>query len=287
MEELQQNRIKREPDGCYMVTDLAEELSEEDIFVSRMITENRIRSLLIPRLRNFNGRQSLYYEITGLQTLEARSRISPLNAAGVLGLLSALLSLAELLPDYCLKAEDLLLTFDKIFTDGKELYFIYCCGQKRERSKEEGINAFAKELIGAIDHDDQLAVVYAYQFYKAAGQGQEGLKQLLERFMQGAQGTDEQEDKTDEEAKGEEREDLKGAEKREASDAEGEKKDPIALISFGLLFVLGVFLLIWKSRHIEPFSPVMLISGQEGIAGLCFTGVGAGGFFFSFFHKRG
>ncbi len=291
MEELQQNVIKREPDGCYMVTDLSGDLTEADRFVVRMITENRIRSLLIPRLRSFNGRQSLYYEITGLQTLESKCRVSPLSGNEVLGLLSSLQGLTELLPDYFLRAEDMVLSFNRIFTDGREWYYIYRCGQVEQTEQEGAVSVFARDLIGAIDHDDEMAVVYAYQFYKSAGQGQGELRQLLERVLQSEQETSGEEDGPNREA-GSNREAepervAEAAETKEGSeDIKKKRRDPVAIISFSLLLILGVFLLVWKSLHITPFSPMMLLSGQEGIAGLCFAAVGAGGLVFSLFLQQ-
>ena len=71
--------IKQETGGSYLVTRLHYEQSEEEAFAIRMLSENKIRGLLPLEIRSFNGERNLYYEITGLQSLEAFCRIKPLS----------------------------------------------------------------------------------------------------------------------------------------------------------------------------------------------------------------
>ena len=282
--------MMQEPDGCYMVTGLEEGADEQEQFALKMLSENRIGSLIKPRLRSFNGRQSLYYEITALQSLDAKCRMSPLNGEEIYALLAALLTLSRQLPEFFLSPAALILSGNGIYTDGKEWYFCYRPG--RENSPL-AVSEFASLLIGSIDHEDELAVVYAYQFYKCAQDEGMGLTRILERALQ-TKAEEPKEGKPadiemQEESNAKQTKEEPGAGERQEQKEKGERQktaggmDFPAIVSFSLLLILGVFLLIWRGSHIEPFSLSLLCSGQEGVGGLCFLVSGIGGILFSLF----
>ena len=196
--------IKREPDGCYMVVSLGDTCTEEELFALRMIQENRIVGLLPMHSRMFNGRQDLYYEIDGMRSLEAVAKHGPLRGPQLRTLLADLYALCLLLPEYFLSPEALLLSEKRIWSGEGHFYFCYGFPERQEKEEQEegpveeqaeekteektekkgDLSTFSGMLLGLIDHDDEEAVVLAYQFYKAVSEGGD-LKQGLEYTLGG------------------------------------------------------------------------------------------------------
>ncbi len=190
MQPKEQMQMAQEPDGCYMITSYpwndtdGEDggISQKEMFVIRMLGENRITGLIRPQVREFNGIKSLYYEVTGKQSLSSFAENKPLEGTMVRLLFETLHGLLERLPEYCLGPEGLSLSLSQIFTDGKTIDFCYF---PRVQNDEEQTSVFARELIGMIDQDSEEAVVLAYRFYKLAGDGRGDLQGWMKQLIAG------------------------------------------------------------------------------------------------------
>ncbi len=289
--------IKQETGGSYLVIQLEPEQSEEEAFALRMLCENRIRGLLPMQIRSFNGESNLYYEITGLQSLEAFCRIRPLSGKMLRVLMGDLYRLCRVLPEYVLKDDRITLTPDKIFTDTTGFSFCYAISDPKEQNSGKANEklAFAGELLGLIDHEDEEAVLYGYRFYKAAGETRE-LLGCVERTL--GEKSEEDEESSDYDLqmqKGETR--LSGNSSRKGGPAseedagieqekEGDQgskngRDIGGAILFFALCLIGAALLVMRGMQIRPFVPELLLATREGIAGAAFLLTGVAGVFLS------
>ncbi len=328
MQPKEQMQMAQEPDGCYMIasypwndTDGEDGgISQKEMFVIRMLGENRIIGLIRPQVREFNGIKSLYYEVTGKQSLSSFAENKPLEGAMVRLLFETLHGLLERLPEYCLGPEGLSLSLSQIFTDGKTIEFCYF---PRGQNDGERMPAFARDLIGMIDQDSEEAVVLAYRFYKLAGEGRGDLQGWLKQLIAGEEertlpvpGEPEEnaacgdmgdnlrsKREPDEECQSkwksktryekaasdnymtdsteEDEEPERNKGSNEAANKRG--KDILSLGLFAAVFLIGVFLLAWKLQTIEQFAMALLLSSYEGIVALFFIaagGLGAGLTFF-------
>ena len=294
--------IKQETGGSYLVTRLHYEQSEEEAFAIRMLSENKIRGLLPLEIRSFNGERNLYYEITGLQSLEAFCRIKPLSGKMLRVLMGDLYGLCRVLPDYILKEDGITLSPDKIFTDTTGFYFCYEIGEAKEGTGEKTDEklAFAGQLLALLDHEDEEAVLYGYRFYKAAGETKELLccleKTLGEKNEEGSDSPPVeirmQEEKGGEYGKrgiqgspADENGEEMGKEKK-SGQGSGGGRDIGGAILFFALCLIGIALLVIRGMQIQPCVPGLLLSTKEGIAGAAFLLAGLFGVFLSLKNSR-
>ncbi|MBR4759088.1 MAG: hypothetical protein IK078_02935 [Lachnospiraceae bacterium] len=284
-------QMTQEPDGCYMIApyprgDGEEETTSDtqrETFILRMLTENRIQGLICPNVREFNGVKSLYYEVTGKQSLSSYAQNRPLEGEMVRILFETLLGLLQRLPEYCLGPEGLSLDAAQIFTDGKSVAFCYF---PYEQNDDGQTTEFSRQLIGMIDQDSEEAVMLAYRFYKLAGEKRGDLRSWLGQLLESGQGGNLSMDQRGQETSveisepGENREDKDGQigkENRDTRDAA--RTDVISLCLFAGVFLIGLFLFVWKAQALEQFAMELMLSSYEGIAALFFMvcgGLGAG-----------
>ncbi|MCR4691819.1 MAG: DUF6382 domain-containing protein [Lachnospiraceae bacterium] len=287
--------MKYQPDGCYLVCTLPQGSVQEDDFALRMLSENRIEGILQPQIRIFNGERNLYYHIGSLQSLQSLGETKPLKGAVFQRLLCDLYGLCDVLGDYCLMARDLDFSCPRIYTDGDRFSFCY----RFERSEDDPKEAFyrwTQELLSLIDHDDEDAVVYAYQLYKLAAAKQGDLRSLLEKVL----GNSISEDMQSEDVAGmvtdrqDKRVEASGAEniqrERSAEDHEdrqekGGKGNLILFFLFLLLSLTGAGLLVLRVLRIHPVTVSLLLAGRDGIGGLIFLLAGIAGAAFSLLKK--
>ncbi|MCR5417683.1 MAG: DUF6382 domain-containing protein [Lachnospiraceae bacterium] len=260
--------IRRQPDGCYLVVEEVPDFDTQEEFSFRMLTENRIEGLLEPKLQIFNGERSLYYEITGMQSLENYASVHSLSAEDLRSLFGRLLWLTRQLPDYFLDVMNLVLSPKHIYLSEEGFFFCYGLGERKEERRRE---AFAGELIGLIDHEDEMAVVYAYQFYQLMQSGGE-LSDVLQKVVGSRdqapeEETDRQRSEPGQEVCMETGEEKTGEKKQQRQ----KKRDLPGTLLFFLVFLVGV----------------ALLAVREEIPGLVFTFSGAGGIFFTFFAGKG
>ncbi|MCR5282190.1 MAG: DUF6382 domain-containing protein [Lachnospiraceae bacterium] len=293
--------IKQETGGSYLVEQLGSESLPEEAFAIRMLCENRIRGLLPMQIRSFNGERNLYYEITHLQSLEAFCRIRPLSGRMLRVLMGDLYGLCRTLPEYILKEDGITLSPDRIFTDTAGFYFCYApSGPKATQAEMTNAKlAFAGELLGLLDHEDEEAVLYGYRFYKAAGESG-GLLGCLEKTLGEASGKDAESapgeiDPLQNEAWGQgNRSDFKlpadGKEKEKNEEGKNGKEreqgsdsgtDIGGAILFLVLCLIGTALLVMRGMQIRPFGLGLLLMAKEGIAGSAFLLAGLAGAFLS------
>ena len=302
MQPKEQMQMAQEPDGCYMIasypwndTDGEDGgISQKEMFVIRMLGENQITGLIRPQVREFNGIKSLYYEVTGKQSLSSFAENKPLEGAMVRLLFETLHGLLERLPEYCLGPEGLSLSLSQIFTDGKTIEFCYF---PRVQKDEGRMPAFARDLIGMIDQDSEEAVVLAYRFYKLAGEGRGDLQGWLKQLIAGEEERTlpvpgEPEESAMDRGSGEplqsrqdgnEKEHERNWKRKVRDEKTPADNDILSLFLFAAVFVIGVFLLAWKLQTIEQFAMALLLSSYEGIVALFFIaagGLGAGLTFF-------
>lgn len=163
---ISQNEVtyKRELNHNYMVI-RCNETDMADRYAYRVLNHNHIGKLLDCSLRQLDGDNFLYYDITSRQPLERLYEAKKLGMEELGQMLCSIAAVQEDLGEYLLDEQGLLLETGKIFADveTEELFFCYDPGSAKG---EAGYAALADFFLEHVDHGEEHAVTTAYQFYK-------------------------------------------------------------------------------------------------------------------------
>lgn len=155
---------KRELNHSYMVLRCSGmELTER--YDYRILMHNRIRRLLPCSMRQMDGEDFLYYDISSKQPLERLYEGGMLKASDLADIIREIAAVQADLGEYMLDESGLLLEEGMIFADveTKELYFAFYPGNKEAVRQYEGLADF---FLGNTDHSQEQAVDLAYEFYR-------------------------------------------------------------------------------------------------------------------------
>lgn len=155
---------KRELNHSYMVLRCSgTELTERYDYC--ILMHNRIRRLLPCSMRQMDGEDFLYYDISSKQPLERLYEGGMLKASELADIIREIAAVQADLGEYMLDESGLLLEEGMIFADveTKELYFAFYPGNKEAVRQYEGLADF---FLGNTDHSQEQAVDLAYEFYR-------------------------------------------------------------------------------------------------------------------------
>lgn len=173
---------KRDMNHNYLI------LKEEDVdrgehFQERMVLENEIEGLLPVSIHVFNGEKELYYEISGKQTLQCLFEKKQMKAADLEVLLRGLEQAFSKMEAFFLDADYLLLSPEYIYLNlaQKQVSLCFCPFQKG--NLQEKMETLAEYLLERIDHEENQAVVLAYQFYRLVKESNSTFLQMMEELF--------------------------------------------------------------------------------------------------------
>jgi hypothetical protein len=164
-----QIEYSRNMQGSYMILTPEGRLSAHE---QRMLEYNKLPGLLIPFPGGKDMEQTLWYDITGKQSLEVYLESHELNQDFLCRLLEELLGVLDGLENLLLEEKGVLLEAECIFIDrgSGKIEFGYCLGEEGEL--QERMQRFMEYLLTRINHKDSGAVEMAYGLYdKITGGG--------------------------------------------------------------------------------------------------------------------
>ena len=170
-------------------------MEEREVFILRMITENRIDGLLAVTKRDLNGEEWLYYQINGMTCLKELYARRQMHKGELATLLNAILNVLRQLNDYLLEGDCLMLSPEYIFAsshDDSILFCLYPCVKTEFRTQ---IRLLAEYFLEHIDHEEEQVVNIAYRFYRMTRDENFEYSRIVEEI---AQKSNEQEWKSDE-----------------------------------------------------------------------------------------
>lgn len=147
----------------------------------KMITENKIKGLLISQERNINGEVLLYYEITSRQSLCSIYDGKCICMDQLRILFMQLKIVNEMLQKYLLDGNCLILLPEYIFqnVETEEYYFLYY-----PDSEEGGFSELVNFLISKVDGEDMKAVETVYKIADLIHREQFVLDEILKWFQE-------------------------------------------------------------------------------------------------------
>lgn len=147
----------------------------------QMCSYNRINSLVPFQARSQNGCEYLYYEISGMQSLDIYLQTQKLKRPFVIQLAKAIIKLCRELSEYALDIEKVIFAPRYIMIDskGEEILFLYAFSE--EEKGMEGAERLLESCIECLDYQDELLMEKLYGIYERLLEQKENF--LLETEM--------------------------------------------------------------------------------------------------------
>ena len=170
MENMPQKSFERNMNHNYLILSrcdfFGDKQASQDDYRERMLLDNKIEGLLPVSSQKLNGVSRYYYEINSLQSLDRLLEKNELGYNGLYALLKGCVGVFEELEKYLLDGEQIILKPEFIYMHAEKMepHFVY----DLEYSGDVR-SAFAdliEELLAKINHEDEKAVMLAYQVYR-------------------------------------------------------------------------------------------------------------------------
>ena len=131
----------------------------------QMCTHNHINSLLEFKQRSENGKLYLYYEVSGMQSMDIYLQAHKLKRGFAIQMVNALLKLSRELSEYALEVEKInYMPRYVMITSEEEFRFIYDFGKVDKNSEE--FEKFLEAGIDHMDYQDELLMKKMFEFYE-------------------------------------------------------------------------------------------------------------------------
>lgn len=241
----------------YMIISQKVEAMEQS-FRIQMLMQNKISHLLSLHIQYEDERRLLYYDVTGMQSLEEFIASEYLSYVQLKHIFIQIIDAVRASNEYMLVTEFFLLQPQYIFIEKetKNIYLCYYEGKKQELITQ--LHELSSVLLNHIDYKDQQAVFMGYQFYQLTNQQHI----TLEEIEEGLQGErvqretklevvpSEENDSGDTGANGEEKLkkeiiDEKKEKSRSGDSSEGENQSGVTIVYtiITIFLCIGVFVL--------------------------------------------
>ncbi len=170
--------FRKDSDRQYMIISPGQEKQAFSTYRLRMLTENRINSLLPCRKAEIDCEELLYYDISGLTSLTDYLSSNPIRSDTLQGFLSGLLQLIEKLEDYLLCADNLILVPDYVFVSQKGKRFFFAALPANAGPLCRSMLRLSELFITKIPYDDKKGSEIGYSLYQSCITGKLSLDDL-------------------------------------------------------------------------------------------------------------
>lgn len=149
-----------------------------NLWERQMITHASPETVLFAEEVREDGKNELWYDITGMQSLDTLLETGSLRYELLCKILAGICWAVEELEAILLQADGLLLLPECIFADYRtgELSFCYCLGHDKELTKS--FEELIEYLLPKADHEDEQTVELIYSVYERTTKGNGSLKEL-------------------------------------------------------------------------------------------------------------
>lgn len=159
----------------HMVVEQMGELTEWE---EQMIAHVAVEGILFGACVRENEKNSLWYDITGKQSLDMVLESGEAGYALLCRILTGIYEAVESIENILLQADGLLLVPECILLDYRteQIYFCYYPGSTKRVT--EAFAELMEYLLTRLDHGDERVVELAYGVYERASKGDGGLREL-------------------------------------------------------------------------------------------------------------
>ncbi|MGN0346225.1 MAG: DUF6382 domain-containing protein [Lachnospiraceae bacterium] len=177
-----------------IVKEEAKDINFDDI---NMLMENRFKTLLGTELRQEEGEDKLFYEISSLQSVYRIFEYKSLSLDDIFCIFCGILSAVDETELYLLSEDAIVLEPEYIFMnmEQKEVKFLYY--PKENQDFIFSIRGLAEYILEKVNHQDETAVAIGYRFYKIV-QNENFVLDEIRQLMQSKEKTSKKEEHREE-----------------------------------------------------------------------------------------
>lgn len=154
----------------------------KDNYQTRILLENQVPGLLPCKMQRINGKEYLYYEITGSQSLENLYEKGKFDKDTLKELFLQIVAALEKLDEYLLNRDFLLLNPTYIYRNlDKDTYSFFWFPEQKDTIEQE-FCVLTEYLLPKLEHKDKGAVTIGYGMHKLAVENRiqpDGIRQLI------------------------------------------------------------------------------------------------------------
>ncbi|MDO4470315.1 MAG: DUF6382 domain-containing protein [Bacillota bacterium] len=154
----------------------------KDNYQTRILLENQVPGLLPCKMQRINGKEYLYYEITGSQSLENLYEKGKFDKNTLKELFLQIVAALEKLDEYLLNRDFLLLNPTYIYRNlDKDTYSFFWFPEQKDTIEQE-FCVLTEYLLPKIEHKDKGAVTIGYGMHKLAVENRmqpDGIRQII------------------------------------------------------------------------------------------------------------
>ncbi len=154
----------------------------KDNYQTRILLENQVPGLLPCKMQRINGKEYLYYEITGSQSLENLYEKGKFDKNTLKELFLQIVAALEKLDEYLLNRDFLLLNPMYIYRNlDKDTYSFFWFPEQKDTIEQE-FCALTEYLLPKIEHKDKGAVTIGYGMHKLVVENRiqpDGIRQII------------------------------------------------------------------------------------------------------------
>lgn len=147
----------------YMVLDAP---VEDDSYEYRMLAKNKIAGFLPLCMQQTDGRRQLWYDISGMQSLEGWFEQKKIGGNFLKKLMAALSRAAEQAGNYLLCEEGISLAPERIFVNAEETKICFCYVPSEKKSFEDALSGLMEYYISHMQHGNGEGIRACYLFYE-------------------------------------------------------------------------------------------------------------------------
>lgn len=159
----------RNLNSSYMVIG---QLAKGEIWEQQMLCNNPLSGVIAPEYMSENGKDQLWYNITGKQALDVILEGKELDGALLRQLCETICLAAQQLETLMLETSDLLLLPECIFIDNQTGNISLCYFKGKNETLLDAFHGLLEFVLAKLDHRDKWAVEVAYKLYEQTKNGE-------------------------------------------------------------------------------------------------------------------
>lgn len=182
-ESSERGRIKigyrRDLNTAYFIVESAQFYCAD--YQMKMLSNNEIDGILKVKGRGVNGKSRYEYEIQGKHSLEYLSKKGPVTYEMIMGIIEDLLAVIEIMRDYLLSPNQLLLDPRSIFYGDGRYYFCYY--PANEQGIAESFHELTEFFVRETDYRDRSGIYVSYALHKMTIPENYQICQVIEEIL--------------------------------------------------------------------------------------------------------
>lgn len=152
----------------------------EENYQMHMLRENHIPGIIEVDGCGIDGQSRYIYQVTGLTSMKALYEAVPIQKEAIEEFVSCLMQTLEMVKQYMLNPDCLLLYPEFVFFGKEKWHFCYVPARKRPLCK--AFHVITEYILQKLDYEETSAIMLAYELHKATLQDNYNLQQIMEEY---------------------------------------------------------------------------------------------------------